>query len=127
MSGEPVMWNSVEWRQGDGRYRFEIARGGLHGTMTAPSGQGFTIPMVAWYGLLDALAAARKAKERGERPLPPRSGARWSNAETDELLAAFKSGGSIAALAKAHNRSELAIESHLAQHGLWDRVQRQPV
>ena len=33
---EPMVWERVEWRQGDGRYLFEVAQGGLYGTITAP-------------------------------------------------------------------------------------------
>ncbi len=124
---DPLVWSLVEWKQGDGTYRFEVARGGLHGTMTAPGGRNFTIPMVAWFGLLDALGAARKTKDRGDRPMPLRSGARWSPTETDEVIANFKAGRSIALLAQAHNRSEYAIESQLAQHRLWDPMHRCPL
>lgn len=47
MSQEPLVWERVEWRQGDGRYRFEVAQGGLHATLTAPHGASLTLPMVA--------------------------------------------------------------------------------
>ena len=127
MQQDPVIWDKVEWRQGDGRYRFEVAEGGLHATMHSPHGKSLTIPMVAWYGLLDALAASRKTKDRSERPLPARFGARWSGTEVDDLVAAFQGGSTIAALARAHNRSEFAVESQLAQKGLWDRISRQPM
>jgi hypothetical protein len=127
MHGEAFVWEKVEWRQGDGRYVFEVARGGLHGTLTAPGGRSLMVPMVAWYGLLDALRAARKARERADKPIAPRSHARWSPVETDELVAAFRAGSSVAALAAAHNRSEWAVEAQLAQKGLWDRVSRQPL
>ena len=62
MEQDPVIWEKVEWRQGDGSYRFELQQGGLHATLTAPHGRSFTIPTVAWYALLDALAASRKTK-----------------------------------------------------------------
>ena len=127
MSQDGLVWEKVEWRQGDGCYCFEVARGGLHATLTSPGGRSLTVPMVAWMGLLDALAAARKTKERGQRTLPPRSGARWSMTESDELVAAFRAGGTITALAQAHNRSDMAIEAQLAQKGLWDRMQRRPI
>jgi hypothetical protein len=53
MSDEPLVWERVEWRQGDGRYRFEVERGGLHAKLTAPHGSSLTLPIVAWEGLLD--------------------------------------------------------------------------
>src|SRR6476469_7063685 len=87
---EPMVWERVEWRQGDGRYVFDVARGGLLATLSSPHGSKLTLPMVAWEGLLDALAAARTTKTRAERNLPARTGARWSAAETQELAKAFK-------------------------------------
>lgn len=126
MRDEPLVWDRVEWRQGDGRYRFEVEQGGLHATLFAPGERHLTLPMVAWDGLLDALAAARKTKSRSARNLPVRAGARWAQAETDELVAAFRSGASVAKLAGSHNRTVLAIEAKLAELGLWDRVARAP-
>ena len=96
MSDDPLVWERVEWRQGDGRYRFEVERGGLHATLTAPHGSSLTLPMVAWEGLLDAFGAARKTKSRHERAFPPRSGARWYEGEAGELATAFRAGRSIA-------------------------------
>jgi hypothetical protein len=125
-SQEPMVWDRVEWRQGDGRYVFEVAQGGLHATLASPHGTKLTLPMVAWEGLLDALAAARKTKTRAERNLPARTGARWSEAETQELAKAFKAGGSIAQLARVHNRTQFAVEAQLERQGLWDRVERRP-
>jgi hypothetical protein len=124
---EPMVWERVEWRQGDGRYTFEVAQGGLFATLTAPQGRALTLPVVAWEGLLDALAAARKTKSRAERNLPARTGARWSEAESGELAKAFKSGGSLAQLARIHNRTQFAIEAQLERLGLWDRAARQPI
>lgn len=126
MEQEPVIWQKVEWRQGDGSYRFELQQGGLHATLTAPQGRSFTIPTVAWYALLDALAASRKTKQRSERALPPRSNARWGDTEIGDLTAAFKAGASIGSLARAHNRSVPAIETQLSRLGLWDRMLAQP-
>ena len=123
---EPVLWERVQWRQGDGRYTFEVAKGGLHATLSSPHGTALTLPMVAWEGLLDALAAARKTKIRSERQFPARSGARWYEGETGELADAFKGGRSIAQLARAHNRTEFAVEAQLERLGLWDRVERRP-
>jgi hypothetical protein len=123
---ELMVWERVEWRQGDGRYTFLVETGGLHATLTAPHGGRLTLPVVAGEGLLDALSAARKTKARGERNLPPRAGARWSEVEVGELTKAFKAGGSIAQLARAHNRTHYAVEAQLDRLGLWDRVERRP-
>lgn len=125
-SQEPMVWDRVEWRQGDGRYVFAVAQGGLHATLASPHGAKLTLPMVAWEGLLDALAAARKTKMRSERNLPARTGARWSEAETQELAKAFRAGASIVQLARVHNRTQFAVETQLERQGLWDRVARRP-
>src|SRR5207244_1193159 len=111
---------------GDGRYTFQVASGGLLATLTSPHGSALTLPMVAWEGLLDALAAQRKTRTRAESKFPARSGARWYDGEAGELAAAFKGGRSIRQLARAHNRTELAVEAELDRQGLWDRVERQP-
>lgn len=123
---EPMVWEQVAWRQGDGRYTFEVAKGGLHATLTSPHGGALTLPMVAWEGLLDALAAARKTRTRSDRAFPARSGARWYDGETGELAAGFRAGRSIRQLARAHNRTEAAVEAELARLGLWDREQQRP-
>jgi hypothetical protein len=83
--------------------------------------------MVAWEGLLDAVEGARKTRTRGERGFPARSGARWYDGEAGELAAAFKAGRTIPQLARAHNRSEFAVEAQLDRLGLWDRVARRPI
>lgn len=124
---QPLVWQKVEWRQGDGSYSFDVQQGGLYGSLTSPHGHSLTIPMVAWYGLLDALAASRKTRERSERRQPPRSHARWSQAEVAELQAAYAAGATIRSLAQTHNRTEQAIESQLARDGLWDRNLREPI
>ncbi len=124
---EPLTWERVTWRQGDGRYLFEVVEGGLHAKLTSPHGTSLTLPMVAWDGLLDALEGARKTRTRGERGFPARSGARWYEGEAGELAAAFKAGRTVPQLARAHNRSELAVEAQLDRMGLWDRVARRPV
>jgi hypothetical protein len=126
LSHEPVAWDRVEWRQGDGRYTFQVASGGLLATLTSPHGSALTLPMVAWEGLLDALAAQRKTRTRAEAKFPARSGARWYDGEAGELAAAFKGGRSIRQLARAHNRTELAVEAELDRQGLWDRMERRP-
>ena len=123
---EPLIWDLVEWRQGDGRYRFEVAQGGLHATLTSPNGQSLTLPMVAWDGLLDALTASRKTKARVPQNLPPRAGARWSAKEIEQLTAAYNAGATVDGLALAHNRTGMAIEAQLAAQGLWDRTMRGP-
>jgi hypothetical protein len=125
-SQEPVLWDRVEWRQGDGRYTFQVASGGLLATLTSPHGSALTLPMVAWEGLLDALSAQRKTRTRAEGKFPARSGARWYDGEAGELAAAFKRGRSIRLLARAHNRTELAVEAELDRQGLWDRIERRP-
>lgn len=111
-SQEPMTWDRVEWRQGDGRYTFQLASGGLLATLTAPHGAKLTLPMVAWEGLLDALAAQRKTRTRTESKFPARAGARWYDGETGDLAAAFKAGRGI---------------RQLARQGLWDRVERRPM
>jgi hypothetical protein len=93
----------------------------------APQGRALTLPIVAWEGLIDALAAARKCKQRSERNMPARTGARWSETETAELAKTFKSGASIGQLARIHNRTQYAIEAQLERLGLWDRAARQPM
>jgi len=124
---EPLAWERVTWRQGDGRYVFEVAEGGLHASLSSPHGTSLTLPMVAWEGLLDALAGARKTRARGERGFPVRSGVRWYEGEAGELLAGFNAGRTIPQLARAHNRSEFAVEAQLDRMGLWDRVARRAV
>jgi hypothetical protein len=124
---EPLVWERVAWRQGDGRYLFEIEEGGLHGKLSSPHGTSLTLPMVAWEGLLDAINGARKARTRNERGFPARSGTRWYDGEAGELAAGFKAGRSVAQLARAHNRSEYAIEAQLDRLGLWDRIARRAI
>lgn len=123
---EPLVWERVVWRQGDGRYVFEVEEGGLHAKLSSPHGTSLVLPMIAWEGLLDAIAGARKARSRNERGFPARSGARWYDGEADELAAGFRAGRTIAQLARAHNRSEHAIELQLDRLGLWDRIAHRP-
>jgi hypothetical protein len=124
---EPLVWERVTWRQGDGRYVFEIEQGGLHGKLSSPHGTSLTLPMIAWEGLLDAVMGARKARTRNERGFPARSGARWYDAEAGVLIAAFRAGRTISQLARDHNRSEFAVEAELHRLGLWDRVGRRAI
>ncbi len=124
---EPLMWERVVFRQGDGRYVFEVEEGGLHAKLTSPHGTSLTLPMVAWESLLDAIMGARKARTRTDRGFPARSGARWYDGEAGELAAGFRAGRSIAQLARAHNRSEYAVEAQLDRLGLWDRIARRAI
>jgi hypothetical protein len=124
---EPLVWERVVWRQGDGRYVFEVEEGGLHAKLSSPHGASLTLPMVAWEGLLDAVTGARKARTRNERGFPARSGTRWYDGESGELVAGFRAGRTIAQLAHAHNRSAHAIEAELDRLGLWDRVARRAI
>jgi hypothetical protein len=124
---EPLVWERVTWRQGDGRYVFEIEEGGLHAKLSSPYGSSLTLPMVAWEGLLDAIMGARKARTRNERGFPARSGERWYDGEAGELAAGFRAGRTISQLARAHNRSEYAIEAELNRLGLWDRIARRAI
>jgi hypothetical protein len=124
---EPLVWERVTWRQGDGRYVFEVEQGGLMGTISSPHGASLSLPMVAWEGLLDALNGVRKARARNERGFPARSGARWYDGEAGELAAAFKAGRTPGQLARAHNRSQAAVEAELHRLGLWDRIARRAI
>jgi hypothetical protein len=124
---EPLTWERVVFRQGDGRYVFEVEEGGLHAKLTSPHGTSLTLPMVAWEGLLDALMGARKARTRNERGFPARSGARWYDGEAGELAAGFRAGRTVSQLARAHNRSEYAVEAELDRLGLWDRMARRAI
>lgn len=63
---------------------------------------------------------------RGQQAFPARSGARWYDGEAGELMAAFKAGRSIRQLARAHGRTEFAVEAELERLGLWDRAERRP-
>lgn len=126
MDEEPLVWERVEWRLGDGRYVYEVAEGGLFATVTAPGERSLTLPVVAWDAMLDAVAAARKARRRGEREQPSRAGQMWVPSEVDRLIAEFEGGASIARLARSHNRTGGAIETKLARLGLWDREARRP-
>lgn len=117
-----LVWEKVVWRHGDGRYTFEVDRGGLHATLTTPHGRSLTIPTIAWYGLLDALAAARRTGTRAERPGPPRHGQRWSEVETEDLVAGFQAGVPVEGLAQRHSRSRPAVETQLAKLGFLDPV-----
>jgi hypothetical protein len=127
MSVEPVAWESFAWRSGADEYRFEIKDRGLIGSLSASGGRNFALPMVVWEALLDAIKTNRKAKAKSEMNLPPRAGARWTEHESDELAAKFRSGRSIDDLAREHARTTWAIEGQLAKLSLWDRIERRRV
>jgi len=63
---------------------------------------------------------AAAAAER--KPAFPQSGAgsRWTAEEEQRLVAAFDSGQSVDALARAHNRSRASIEARLVRLGKLD-------
>lgn len=127
MAREPIIWQRFEWKSGADCYMFEIEQGGLFGTLTAPGDRVTTLPMVAWEGLLESVRVTRKAQSQPQSRavsagLPARSGARWTEAETEELIEKFKSGRSIGELAEAHARTAYAIEAHLERNGLWMRA-----
>ncbi len=113
-----LTWESVTWRRGEDHYRFDIERGGMFGTLSAPGGRTITLPMIVWEGLLDVLAGNRKTKAKSTSQFPARTGARWFDGETAELAEGYRAGRSIPQLARAHNRSEYAIENQLDKLGL---------
>lgn len=119
-----IAWQRFEWQSGADRYAFQVTDGGLFGTLTAAGGRAVTLPMVAWEGMVDSVAMARKGREQSERQQPDRSGARWSDPEVARLEQGFRSGKSIGALASAHQRSRDAVEAQLEKLGLWNRFER---
>jgi len=76
--------------------------------------------------LLLAVSALNQSKARAARrkALPPNVGRDWSQEEQASLVAAFKSGDSVDALASRHGRTLRAIESRLALLGLLKNQQR---
>ena len=127
MSVEPVVWESFTWKSGAESYVFEVHDKGLIGTLSVSDGRKFGLPLVVWEALFDAVKTNRRAKLIAEENLPPRAGARWTNSETDELAAKFRSGRSIDDLAREHARTVWANEGQLAKMGLWDRLERKRV
>ncbi len=114
-----LSWESVSWRSGTDQYRFEVERGGLFGQLSAPGGRSLNLPMVVWEGLLDALKANRSTRQRSQQQqFPSRSRARWYDGEVSEVADAYKSGRTIAEIARSHNRSAYAIEHQLDKLGL---------
>lgn len=59
-------------------------------------------------------------REQKTRSLPPNAGKPWDASEEQEALSAFKSGVSVAEIARKHDRTPGAIRSRLAKHGLID-------
>ena len=127
MSVEPVAWESFAWRSGAEEYRFNIKDRGLIGHISVSDGRNFALPIVVWEALFDAVKINRKAKTKADVNLPARAGARWSETESDELAAKFKSGRSVDDLAREHAWTAWGIEGQLAKLGLWDRTERRRV
>ncbi|MEQ1718363.1 MAG: hypothetical protein ABL907_20670 [Hyphomicrobium sp.] len=122
-----VAWDRFEWRTGADRYQFEIQDQGLVGRLNLSDGRSYALPMVVWEAVFDAVKINRRAKQKSDSHLPKRAGARWSEAESDELAAKFRSGRSIDALAQEHARTNWSIEAQLGKLGLWDRIERRAV
>lgn len=116
-----LVWESVSWRSGADQFRFDIERGGLFATLTAP-GKTLTLPMAVWDGLFDALKARRATKSRSEQQFPVRSRSRWYDGEIAEVADSFRSGRNIGEIAHAHNRSAYAIEHQLDKLGLISKA-----
>lgn len=127
MSAEHVAWERMTWSAGAERYAFEIRDQGLIGEISISDGRRFALPMVVWEAMLDAVKAHRKTRKKSDANLPPRAGARWTDAESDELVAKFRSGRSVGDLAREHARTVYAIEGQLAKFGLWDKVERRSI
>lgn len=134
---EALVWERFEWKGGADRYTFEIAEGGLFGTMSAYLGAGaeeraspthrLTLPLVAWEGLIEAMKTNRNARAKPvSSGLPARAGARWSDSEISQLQAGFSAGRRINDLARDHGRTPVAIEHQLERLGLWMRDHGEP-
>jgi len=87
---EPLAWERVTWRQGDGRYVFEVAEGGLHATLRSPHDTSLTLPMVAWEGLLDALAGAGLVVRRAAAVTLTHEGFALADAVTRHVVGALR-------------------------------------
>jgi hypothetical protein len=114
---EGLRWESVTWRRGQDEYKFDIERGGLFATFKAPGNRSMTLPMVA-------LKANRATKAKTEQMFPVRSGSRWYEGEAAELAQGYRAGRSIPVLAKAHNRTEYAVENQLDKMGLFSKAEK---
>ena len=126
MTDQTVTWESFSWRLGAESYSFEIQDKGLIGRLKVSDGRTFALPIVVWEAMFDAVKTNRSARSKTDAGLPARAGATWTEAECDQLIAKFRSGRSIAHLAKEHGRTVWAIEDQLAKLGLWDRIERRP-
>ncbi len=113
-----LTWEQFSWSSGADKYSFAITDGGLYGTLRTSGRPEVTLPMAAWEGMLECLKVNRKTKTKTDALLPPRAGALWSSAESDELVVAFRAGLSVARLAEKHSRTRSAIESQLEKLGL---------
>ena len=127
MSDVALAWESFTWKSGAETYRFDIRDHGLIGGLNVSDGRNFALPMVVWEAMFDAVKTNRKAKARADENVPPRAGARWTEKESDELAAKFRSGRSVDDLAREHARTGWAVETQLAKLGLWDRIERRRV
>ena len=127
MRNDSVNWDRFQWRAGAESYVYEITDQGLIGRLTISDGRKFALPVVVWEAMFDAVKTNRNAKLKAEVNLPPRAGARWTETESDELAAKFRSGRSPTDLAREHARTQWAIEGQLAKLGLWDRLERKPL
>ncbi len=76
--------------------------------------------MLAGLGALEQTAA--RAQRRAQ--LPENVGQSWTSDEEKELIVAFKSGDSPAAIAQKHGRTLRAIEARLEKLGLITAEQR---
>ena len=76
--------------------------------------------------MLAGLAALTAQMQRASRrsALPPNIGKTWSEKESARLLAAFKKGETVEALAESHGRSVRAIEARLEKQGLLSPADR---
>ncbi len=126
-SAGPLAWESFSWRAGAENYRFDIQDHGLIGSVSVSDGRSFALPVVVWEAMFDAIKTNRKARTKVDTNLPPRAGARWTEKESDELAAKFRSGRSVDDLAREHARTGWGIEAQLGKLGLWDRIERRRV
>jgi len=83
--------------------------------------------------LLTASVAIERTMSRAARraQLPSNVGRSWEKDEEDTLVAAFKSGNAVAAIAARHGRTVRAIEARLEKLGLMsspgDRATSSPL
>ncbi len=122
-----VTWDRFQWHSGENTYTFETSDGGLFATLTHVGGQAVTLPMVAWEGMLTCIEVERRARTKRPTDIPPRSGARWTDSESDRLAMAFREGRDIAAIARQHARTPASIETQLERLGLWNRLEHRPL